>query len=175
MGTQMPTTALTCVHVIFSESVELANSKTADSFGYQKLDDNKTRFLKVLCLILLEDQTNIQFNSTLACKFDRLSHFCYLLAVVICQSDDHTGEMYTERAWTSSLVYNGQSEVLSWRSLGSEHASLRIKRCSAFKELFSIDIERANFLRKIPFFEIELKYPGCVSTSNFYHTYACMY
>ena len=50
--------------VLFSES-ELANSKTADSLGYQKLVDNKTRFLKVLCLILLEGQTKIQFNSTL--------------------------------------------------------------------------------------------------------------
>lgn len=44
MGTQMPTVALACVEILFSES-ELANSNTAGSFSYQKLDDKKIRFL----------------------------------------------------------------------------------------------------------------------------------
>ena len=49
MGSQLITTAMACVDILFSED-ELANSNTSGSNGYGKLDDFKLRFLKAtLC------------------------------------------------------------------------------------------------------------------------------
>ena len=44
MGTQIITTAMACVEVLFTEA-ELANGNTSGSRGYQQLDDLKLRFL----------------------------------------------------------------------------------------------------------------------------------
>ena len=44
MGTQMVSSAMACVNVLFSEE-DLANGNTADSNGYQPLDNLKLRFL----------------------------------------------------------------------------------------------------------------------------------
>ena len=43
-GTQMSTTALACVDVLFTEA-ELANGNTGGTFGYEKLDERKIRYL----------------------------------------------------------------------------------------------------------------------------------
>lgn len=43
-GTQMCTTALACVDVLFTEA-ELANGNTGGTFGYEKLDERKIRYL----------------------------------------------------------------------------------------------------------------------------------
>lgn len=45
MGTQIITTAMACVDVLFTEA-ELANGNTSGSRGYQQLDDLKLRFLE---------------------------------------------------------------------------------------------------------------------------------
>ena len=44
MGSQMSTTALACVDVLFSEA-ELVNGNTGGTFGYNKLDEHKLGFL----------------------------------------------------------------------------------------------------------------------------------
>jgi len=44
MGTQVVTTAMACVHVLFTDD-ELANGNTSGSNGYRKLDELKLRFL----------------------------------------------------------------------------------------------------------------------------------
>ena len=43
-GTQMSTTALACVDVLFTET-DLANGNTGGTFAYQKLDEHKIRYL----------------------------------------------------------------------------------------------------------------------------------
>ena len=44
LGSQMSTTAMACVDVLFSER-ELANGNTAGTFGFEKLNEEKMRFL----------------------------------------------------------------------------------------------------------------------------------
>ena len=45
MGSQVSTTALACVNILFSED-ELVNGNTAGTFGYKKLDEHKLAFLE---------------------------------------------------------------------------------------------------------------------------------
>jgi len=44
LGSQMSTTAMACMDVLFSER-ELANGNTAGTFGFKKLNEEKMRFL----------------------------------------------------------------------------------------------------------------------------------
>ena len=54
LGSQMSTTAMACVDVLFSDR-ELANGNTARTFGFEKLNEEKMRFLSSILRYKLSD------------------------------------------------------------------------------------------------------------------------